>query len=666
MLFIKKRPDLPQRPVSAKEEGFSLFVDKAVRPAQAAPAPDKAVKGLARRFGAGMFSREPKDITDVLELTLEAIPTDSGASPALRVESETPSPIADTRAGGAMPSRLDGSTSPDEGALATPTLNIRRHAAPVSATAPRTEEQAHGLSLSSLTQRFKKSAGPGIAPTVTAPVKLGLFRRAKFESQELPEQHALATTKKASMFARVPKSLSPILIPGAMKAGAAATAPRKPFFARTPQAAAQDTVAEVAEIAQKAEAENTPAKSALAAFMPKKSKASVKSPSIEVKPKTSKKASAPSGSTDILVELEGDRRVFWRVASNKLSRVEGTEVARAASFSRYDYRYLSDVPLSHNGARDLALSELGEECRVVNATKSLGAVYAATAARIDSLPCPVGSGFQLLEQLLEKNGHAEQELIAGLLLEEEGGQSLAILFHVTAQGAISAPQITVNPDNLSFTLSQFASSKRLDADVAQVVLFKNADLLAQARGLECYPVESVWNGIAVRKLVWMGVLVCAGASGATVLYASQAYLRIKLIQGRGDTLAAQVKKIDGDLQRKISGSLITFAGMQSVDVGKVTQRAAELWEPNSRVTMESTAGKEKFDLLMPFTRGSFGNNRPSVLGQLKANDVEPLIGKAPPEGCVKEIPGVTGGVNAIQITITCESPASPVSRYRLD
>lgn len=370
---------------------------------------------------------------------------------------------------------------------------------------------------------------------------------------------------------------------------------------------------------------------------------------------------------DIVAELDSGRTVLWRVTDKELFPLDSFAVKRGVSFSSQDHRYASEGVLNYNQARDLALSELGEECRIVNATKNHQAVYASVATRVQDFTHPVGPGVGILEALLRQGDHLGKDLIAGFLLNsEESGQSLAILYYITPTGVYSAPQITVNPENLDFTLSQFAASKRLYLEEAEVVLFRNHELIEGQTFLELYPAETVWYGVPVRKIMWAGIgLVCVAATGCAA-YAGLAYVKKHSLESEKVQLTAQVKTIDQALQSRISESLVSFAATQSINIDQVTSRAGEIWLPFSKVLVEASKGTEKYSMTMPLTRGGFANNRPSVVGQVVPSDVEPLVSLVPPTGCSKDIPGVNGGIDAIQITITCETPASPVSRYRLD
>lgn len=503
-------------------------------------------------------------------------------------------------------------------------LTIRKKSTPQPAEPSATSAPSPAAeSLSTLASRLKgASAEPAKKVATTKPRKTGallgnLFKRKKASAEEVPAQTVPELAEQVAPAGK--KSMASVL-----KAGLAAA--RKPESAK-----------------------------------PRESKSSSRTKKAAPAPKSA------ANSVDVLVELDGDRRVYWRVSRDGLEQVPESAVARAVSFARTDYRYLTEGPLRYGEAMDLALSELGEDCRIVNASKAHRAVYAAVAQRIDGIPAMVAPGLHMLEQLLAKSGHAAEDLIVGLLLEgSETQQSLAILYHIAPNGVSTPPQVTVNPDNLQFTLSQFAASRRLDPDKAQIVLFKNADVLGFGGHNVCYPQETVWHGISVRRLLWAMVFASAVGATGSAGFAAQAYIRVKALENTGTRLAADLKKVDENLQKTISSSLVSFSGTQSLDTKKVSERAGLSWEPGTRVTLEATAAKEQYRVFMPLVRGRFASNRPSVLNQLDAKDVDPLINKVPPEGCTKDIPGVSGGIDAIQISINCESHAGPLSRYWLD
>lgn len=432
---------------------------------------------------------------------------------------------------------------------------------------------------------------------------------------------------------------------------------KKGFFARVAKPLPQDDfVASVDVLSSPASKPEKPAKPVKPA---KLKKTSVAKPG---------RASTPRDSMDVIVELEGNKRVAWRLSAQQFEEVDLTQVSRAASFSRQEQRFAADTTMSYGQAQDHALAEIGEEVRIVNASKQVRAIYATTAERIAGLGAIVtGPGLYLAELLLQVERKPGEELVCCVVLTgAQESRSLAVLYHFTKNDEVAATQITVNPDNLNFVLSQFAASRRLDGDNTRFVLFRNEDLLKVSGKLLFYPSEAMWKGISLRRLVWGLATGAAAAAALSGTFAGQAYLSKSSTQQKLSSASAQkttaLKQIDGLL----GSSVASFAHTQGMELKTVTKRAGQVWLPGSRVVVDSTPDKETYAVQMPFVKGAQVGNNPSVMNKATLADVEPMLSTTPPEGCSKDVPQVSGGMNAVQITITCENPVGPLASYRVN
>lgn len=375
---------------------------------------------------------------------------------------------------------------------------------------------------------------------------------------------------------------------------------------------------------------------------------------------------ARAGELAILVSIEGHGNVYYVVTSNGLREAKAEELTYAASFSPDDHRYPAEAKSTYQHGVDIAMSEIGEDVRIVHAARSMGAVYATPTARIDESPVRLGPGQMLVEHVLKRNARPPGAFAVNLMLEDAAsGRSLAILYYVSAQGDISAPQVSVNPSNLQFTLSEFLH-KHGAADDADVLQIGNDRLAGTAGALALYPNEAVWRGTPVRTLTWAAAAFAAVAALASGAYAGLQQVQMHSLHQEAQVLNARVAEYDHKSDALISSSLSSFAQTQSLDVARLTDRAAGIWVPRSTVSVDATATHELYTLVMPIDSGQFFNNKPSVLSQLQNQNLQQLLGLTPPEGCTKNSPGVSGGVNVLQITVDCEAPADGASRYRLD
>lgn len=391
-------------------------------------------------------------------------------------------------------------------------------------------------------------------------------------------------------------------------------------------------------------------------------------PSVKAKNATPTRTGAPKSSFDVLVELENNKRVCWRVTANGLEDLDIATVSTAASFSKNEHRFATDKPMAYGAAQDLALSEIGEEVRIVNGSKSTGAVYSSTAVRITDIGAlRTGPGLYLLDLLIREVREPEEELVFGLVLSGgEANRSLAVLYHLSASNEVTSTQITVNPENLSFVLSQFSASRRIDEEKTKFVIFKNADLLKVASQLVLYPNEAMWNGISLRKVLWGLTLVSGVVALGAGAYGAQNYLGMTSTKSALARQTALKKTALTNIDKKVASAVTSFAGTQALMLPRIAQRAGGIWQPGSKVVVDAILDKEEYRVTAPLTTGSAEGMGLNVLQRRQLQDLAPLLSVAPPEGCTKAIPNISGGMNAIQITVTCENALGSLSAYRLN
>jgi len=377
---------------------------------------------------------------------------------------------------------------------------------------------------------------------------------------------------------------------------------------------------------------------------------------------------APRGSRDLVLELENGKRVFWRVSKDDVVELDELKALSAISFSKAELRLSTLTSLSFSAAQDMALAELGEEARIVNGSRQTRAVYAITARRSAEMgPVATQPGLMLLDLALSDKREENQELLCALVLKgSDGAPRVAVLAHYNDAAELSAMQVTVNPDNLNFVLSQFAASRRLSTEDTQVVLLDNADVLRLANKLTPYPQEALWQGYSVRKLTWSATWVAMAVAGLCAMYGAKNYASMSLAESRIAEVQKRERQAKSALDDLLVGSTRSFAELQSLNASLVTERAGMLWTPGAVVTVDAGLSTEVYTVSMPLNRGRLQGTRPSILEQTQPDQVHPLLQRDPPEGCVKSIPELSGALNVVQITVTCESPSGALAAYRLD
>lgn len=375
------------------------------------------------------------------------------------------------------------------------------------------------------------------------------------------------------------------------------------------------------------------------------------------KPAKKTKKGAPIDSVQLVVDLENGRRTYWKLTAAGLAPLEQPENTITASFSSRDRRFVAGSPLSAKAAQDLALSEVGEASAVLNLSRHQQAVFATTRARLADFKQPIGPGQMLLEYLLLARKTAA-ECVAGFLLgDPDSGQSLALLFKWTPGAGASGLQVAVNPDNLRFTLEQFADVNLLDASAA--VLFREKDLLEVAGQLQAYPAAGLWFGMSTARLSYAAAAVSlAFAAGSGVTLATQ-YTRYTHAEAALASQQAQLTVLQQHEKQLVGQHLLLFGKSLSLNTDQVFARASALWSPGAQVSVDADAQKQSFDVTLPVSA-------PTAGGAFQASspgEVASLLRLTAPTGCMRKPLKISGTLNAIQAHFTCQSPSNPLSRY---
>lgn len=605
-MFFKKKPSDSDGVELVPEKGFGLFV-KPASPDSAAPAPLRSARprGLPRAPAGDVIDVEPIDRGRPVTSTPQ--PAAPGQSPP--VEAQPLPPVA-TAAG------------PAAGMFAglKVTKNPPRAPEPAAAPATHVAEPAQKRAFS-LGGAFGKKAPSESAPAPAQPTVT-----------DAPAAQSKGFSLKGS-FGKKPEA----------KDGAAASAPlaaKAPGFSFAGSFGKKTPAAP--DAATKAKAVKAPK-----ASMP------------------AKRAGPPANSLDVLVHLDGGREVFWRITASGMHEVAVTDVLTAVSFTRGDFRFSVPAALSNGAARDFVLSEVGEPVRVLNTSSALLAVYAAAVSRVVELaPVVVAPGLLVLEQLLKVERQPDEPVLCTLVLSDsQTSQSLVVLYYFSPEGEVSAVQVTANADNLNFVISQFAATHRLDLAHTKAVLFKNEDLLKGASYAQYFPVDATVLGVSATKLMKRAPFALAVLAGATVLFAGQAYGTKALASREHASLVAQQTKLQSQLNVGLLDAVTSFARTQSVDVTQTMTRARAFWVPLTTVVAEATPAKEEYRITLQLVRADSAGGAALLLGQRALEDLSPLLSNQPIKGCVKSAPGISGGLNALQTTITCEAGSSYFSDY---
>lgn len=379
-----------------------------------------------------------------------------------------------------------------------------------------------------------------------------------------------------------------------------------------------------------------------------------------------RKPTAAADSVLLATEFEGGRTVFWRMSADTLEQLEDEPTGVAFSFSPEDRRFVIEPTLSRRAAQDLAMMEIGEPVSLVLAAKEHQALYATRFARATTYATLLAPGLQALDALLKKTNRERRNLVTGFLLKGRQDRTLALLYHVDAQGEIGSLQVTANPENMDFTLAQYVASRRITADDHDVVLFDNHDLLSIASLARSYPIEPIIAGLALSHVLQMAAGVSVAVALAVGGWAGWEYSRGQQLQFRIKTLQANIQS---DAQRNgqfLRQSLSSFAQVMTLDTTAQLARAQSLWLPGTTLSLQSTQNESRYQLVMPVVRGERIGTRPSVASRLTVEELVGLVDFTPPEQCQREELAVQGALNELKVAIVCQDADTALAGYRLD
>lgn len=391
-----------------------------------------------------------------------------------------------------------------------------------------------------------------------------------------------------------------------------------------------------------------------------------------------KDAPSPVQAQYILVQLRNEQDMVWKVTGTGLEEVSDALGAQKlppfASFTPQDVRIFVDMPQSASRARELALQALEEAPRVINLSKQANAIYATGAERLGPLKTQrVGPGLPLLEALLKphfeelKGKMTERDVISGFMLADEATKRvLVILYHFTKNGDVQGPEVVADPSDVSLTLRQFAAKRKVDPAQADIMLYRNTELLNGGLPPYLYPNDAVVLGMPLAQAVAGAALVSTVAAVGCLAFAGQAYVKQQILKKQAQDLRNHASVQEGKLKELIGGSVASFATHQMLPVDDFVKQAAGFWVTGARVSMEATALQQRYVVQLNMTPRSNNTAAPSILDEVRPVEVMALTNVEVPEHCTKQSPSVTGTLDAIQLIINCETTPGPLRRYSLD
>lgn len=382
----------------------------------------------------------------------------------------------------------------------------------------------------------------------------------------------------------------------------------------------------------------------------------------------------PRGVTEMTLrtDLENGKSLFWRLTDTSLEQITSEEpTGLIASFGANDFRIACEPKDSYSKISNMLNVEADAKTYPINRIKDQLAAYGTAVTRIMESTGRIGPGQQALEALVaEKLTDEEKEnpvvMVYGAVLKDSSsGTSLTILFSKDTLGGTSRPQIVINSDNPEFVLNQFLTSKKIPKNNAKVYWFSNSELLSKAYEVHLYPNEPVFQGIAIRKLLWLGVIASAvGAIGGGGWFSIE-IARNQILKVTATNASENTKKLIDANSQAIAGSLTSFGKIMAIDLNKGLELVNTTYLRGTKATLSSDS--TGFNILLKIEMkndlgvAATGN---STFKFRESADLKALLDFTPPEGCTKNELITNGDINEAELAINCPVSDTRLSGYR--
>lgn len=368
------------------------------------------------------------------------------------------------------------------------------------------------------------------------------------------------------------------------------------------------------------------------------------------------------------VTLMIGRRLYWEVRAAGI--IEVPEVAREArdliSFDLHDHRLRAPARQSSRQARRAFMREWGEQVRVANRARELGAVYGRDPAR--ALPRPIGcrlhSGLQLMDLLARQRALPLAGRLLGLRLGSAAGpgRRLVLLFAFDAEGELLRFQEAANPPDLNYLVEEFCRGLPGLPEATEPEWFDQSDAMAVLGRLQPYPDEDSWFEIPQRRWWQAGHRLALAASGLAL--GVSAWAAWDDWQARQLLESARAQRFE--LQRwgdqALGSHVRAVAWSGSSDLAQAFHDAELLWRPGTRVQVLATPARIDYTLrLAPpeHLEGGIGSSRVWLPHPLRATlDAD---GSQLPPGVQALDPAIGGDLHAYYLRFRRETPLPPLA-----
>ena len=372
------------------------------------------------------------------------------------------------------------------------------------------------------------------------------------------------------------------------------------------------------------------------------------------KAKKPKKSKTKAGASVYLTtEIENGRTIFWELGATTLRQLEEAPAgARVFSFSKDDVRYRADKAMNDRKAQGVALSDIGENVGIVNLSKAFGAIYACRLSKLQNEPYVIAPGVQVFEpEMLSRETDTDQ-ILGAMLSDDTTGQSMAILVHVNSVGDAESAQVSLNPENMNFVLSQFMASRKINRARVQTLIFNNQEILELSKDAKAYPSSLMLYGLPVSTLRKSALGSTSLLALTCMAWAGLQYYSLDIASQDKAALTGEIRNLSSKRLDVLANSLGSITAEMRTDVAPFVSQAEALWVPGSNIS--ATARLETWEYVVVMPLANKDNVASNPAGEVRsASELMRLMNLNVPENCTKSNLTSANTQNEFKITVTC-------------
>lgn len=360
----------------------------------------------------------------------------------------------------------------------------------------------------------------------------------------------------------------------------------------------------------------------------------------------------------VAVEIETGGQIFYRAGLEdrsckriEIADVEPKDLVITAFTS--DWRNATEKQITTQKAAALIgrEQEISEPIAAINYSRS-GAVYGTIKSRLLETEFEQAPALFLLDRLMEAK-KPEPPFVAGFVL---GELDLLVLYAYGLSGVSGGKdlQVSISPYDATSIAETFAAEKHLPHDT-QLLIFNHDDVAELIRKTEVkvYPRHAMVMGLKLDQFLMRASLAAWGAALAAGAWAGSQYIHLQYLEKKIAQTKTETNSVEQQTGLVLSKHTKALSIKTSANYSHALELAGAVLPLRGKVNIMLEPGQGSYDALIPINQMTYQN----VLKIPSLAETTHNLSMKVPEGCTISSTGINGGINDIQRTYICSTPA---------